>query len=52
MKGPREFKRYVQRNRALLKAYHWDDLMVFKAERDKKWRKRGRKPRDGYGIRS
>ena len=47
MKGPREFKRYVALNRKLLKSYRWDDLMVFKADRCKKWRKRSRRPRDG-----
>ena len=47
MKGPRELRRYVARNRKLLKAYHWDDLAVFKAQRCKKWRKRHRRSRDG-----
>ena len=49
MKGPREIKRYVACNRARLKAVHWDDLMIIiKASRCKKWRKRHRQPRDGY----
>jgi hypothetical protein len=47
MKGPREFKIYVARNRKMLKSYRWDDLEVFKADRCKKWRKRHRRPRDG-----
>lgn len=40
MKGPRELKQYVSRNKKLLKAYHWDDLLIFKLERCKKWRKK------------
>lgn len=52
MKGSRELKRYIQRNLRLLRAYKWDDLMIFKGERCKKWRKRHRMPRDGYGERS
>jgi len=50
MKGSRELRRYVSRNRKLLKAYRWDDLAVFKGERCKKWRKRHRKSRDGSGT--
>lgn len=40
MKGPKELKLYVSRNRKLMKAYHWDDLLIFKMERCKKWRKK------------
>lgn len=40
MKGPRELKRYVARDRSLLKEYHWDDLRIFKLDRCKKWFKR------------
>gem|GEM_PF-5463145 len=48
MKGPRELKRYVAKNRKLLKSRCWDDLVIFKLERCKKWRKAHRRPRDGY----
>lgn len=48
MKGPRELKRYVAKQRKYLKAIHWDSLLIFKLERCKKWRKQHRRPRDGY----
>lgn len=47
MQGPREFKRYVSRHFKHLKAVYWDDLAVFKWERDRKWRKQNRRARDG-----
>lgn len=50
MKGPRELKRYIARNRKMLRAYRWDDLVIFKLEKCKKWRKRHRMPRDGSGA--
>lgn len=46
MKGSREHKQYVARNRKMLKAYHWDDLMIFKFERCKKWFKRRKRITD------
>ena len=51
MKGPRELKRYVLTQHEYLKAIHWDSLLIFKLLHCKKWRKTGRKPRDGWGIR-
>lgn len=48
MQGPRELKRYVAKRRKHLKDIHWDSLLIFKLERCKKWRKRHRRPRDGY----
>ena len=43
MKGPKEMKRYVAKNKAHLKAIHWDDLAIFKFERCKKWFKRNKR---------
>lgn len=43
MKGPRQLKLYVSRYREHLKACHWDDLLVFKLERCKKWFKRNKR---------
>mgnify|MGYP003610034809 CR=1 FL=1 len=43
MKGPREMKRYIARNREYLKAGFWDDLTLFKFERCKKWFKRNKR---------
>jgi hypothetical protein len=43
MKGPRELKRYVAKYREHLKACRWDDLLIFKMERCKKWFKRDKK---------
>lgn len=37
MKGPKELKLYVSRYRDELKRGHWDDLVIFKLERCKKW---------------
>lgn len=42
MKGPRELKRYVAKYRDELKAGQWDDLLIFKLERCKKWFKRNK----------
>lgn len=47
MKGPKQMKKYVSRNRRHLKAIYWDDLAIFKWEKDRKWRKQNRRPRDG-----
>lgn len=53
MKGPREYRRYVALYKKELKACHWDDLfIIIKVPNCKKWRKRLRRPRDGYGIRN
>lgn len=43
MKGPRELKVYVARFRKELNRAHWDDLLIFKLERCKKWFKRNKK---------
>lgn len=43
MKGPRELKNYVARFRKELKAIHWDDLLIFKLQRCKKWFKRDKR---------
>lgn len=40
MKGPRELKQYVSRFKDHLKDARWDDLLIFKLERCKKWYKR------------
>lgn len=40
MKGPRELKQYVSRYRKHLKRCRWDDLVIFKLEKCKKWFKR------------
>lgn len=42
MKGPRELRRYVSKNRKHLKACRWDDLLIFKMERCKNWYKRNK----------
>lgn len=42
MKGPRELKRYVAKYRDHLRACHWDDLLVFKLARCKKWFRRNK----------
>lgn len=47
MKGPKELKRYVQKHYKMLRVYHWDDLVLFKLDKCKKWRKKHRMPRDG-----
>lgn len=47
MQGSREYKVYLSRARAHLKARHFDDLAVFKWQRCKKWRKQNRRARDG-----
>lgn len=43
MKGSRELKRYVAKYGKHLKACKWDDLMIFKMERCKKWFKRNKR---------
>lgn len=43
MKGPREMKRYIAKNRKLLKDCHFDNRMIFKFEKFKKWFKRNKK---------
>lgn len=43
MKGPRELKRYVAKYKKYLKACRWDDLLIFKMERCKKWFKRNKR---------
>jgi hypothetical protein len=43
MKGPREMKHYVAKWRKQLNKMHWDDLMIFKWEKCKKWFKRDKK---------
>jgi hypothetical protein len=48
MKGPRELKRYVAIARDHLRAARFDDLKIFKSDRCKKWRKKHRRPRDGF----
>lgn len=41
MKGPRDLKRYVAKNRELLKAWRWDDMYVMRLQATcKKWFKR------------
>lgn len=40
MKGPRELKQYVSKHRKYLKRVRWDDLLIFKLSRCKKWFKR------------
>lgn len=41
MKGSRELKQYVTRNRDMLKAYRYDDILLFKLQDNcKKWYKR------------
>jgi hypothetical protein len=40
VKGPRELKLYVSRFRKELNAGHWDDLLIFKLDKCKKWYKR------------
>lgn len=47
MKGPRDAKRYVALYWRDLKRVHWDDLAIFKWEKDRKWRKQNRRNRDG-----
>lgn len=47
MKGPRDAKRYVALYWKGLKRVRWDDLMIFKWEKDRKWRKQNRRTRDG-----
>lgn len=42
MKGPRELKLYVSRFRNELKSIHFDDLLIFKLERCKKWKNRAK----------
>lgn len=37
MKGPRELKRYVAKHHEHLKRCHWDDTLIFKMDRCKKW---------------
>jgi hypothetical protein len=51
MKGPRELKRYIAKNRKLLKSRRFDDLLIFKLETCKKYRNQNRRPRDGYYAR-
>lgn len=55
MKGPRELKRYMAILRSLygkrngvVPGYCMDDLLLFKLEKDKKYRKQHRRPRDGH----
>lgn len=43
MKGPRELKRYVAKHHAHLKACRWDDLLIFKLTRCKKWFQRSKR---------
>jgi hypothetical protein len=57
MKGPRELRRYIAMKRkwhgkgnGVLGAWGFDDLRIFKMERDRKWRKVKRRPRDGYAA--
>lgn len=52
MKGPRELKQYMSRNRGHLKAVRFDDLLIFKMERCKKWRKAHRRSRDGSLVKA
>lgn len=54
MKGPRELKRYLSilrsvrgKRNGVIPAWGMDDLLLFKLERDKKYRKQHRRPRDG-----
>lgn len=58
MKGSAEEKRYMSilrkfrgKRNGVIGAWALDDLHLFKMARDKKWRKRFRRPRDGYGLR-
>ena len=48
MKGPKELKRFIQKFREHLKRVHYDNLLLFKLETCKKYRKISRRPRDGY----
>ena len=43
MKGARDCRRYLQSNKAMLKAYHYDDLWLFKLQACKLWYKRNRR---------
>lgn len=44
MKGPKDLKRYVAKNREWLKRVHWDDLYVMRLQTTcKKWFKRDKK---------
>lgn len=55
MKGSRQHKRWVAKTRrdrgkrnGVIGSWAFDDLGLFKLERDRKWRKVHRRPRDGY----
>lgn len=54
MKGSREHKRWIAKVRrdygkrnGVIGSWAFDDLWLFKLERDKKFRKTNRRPRDG-----
>lgn len=50
VQGPHEYKHYLRKHGDYLKAIHFDSLLIFKLETDKKYRKQNRRPRDGsYG---
>lgn len=55
MQGPRALKRYMGKLRSLsgkrngvVPGWMMDDLYLFKLDRDRKYRKIHRRPRDGY----
>jgi len=57
VKGSRQHKRYIailrklrgkRRGNGVITAFGLDDLLLFKLETDKKWRKTKRRCRDGF----